>query len=160
MGEEKMFKLKSEKGSVVVYVLVTMIVFTIICVAIFIRSSNKQQMQIETLDKLQELYSSNETAEDVYKKYIGGDVIPIYTQEQFLAIGSDSVLNINNTVYKLSKGLTYYLQSNINISSGNDATNIINMIKNKEINFEGQGYKIYMSNGDVYTEDTNYTEPE
>ena len=53
-----------------------------------------------------------------------------------------------------------FIISNINISSGNDATNIINMIKNKEINFEGQGYKIYMSNGDVYTEDTNYTEPE
>ena len=73
-----MFNLKSEKGSVVVYVLVTMIVFTIICIAIFIRSSNKQQMQMETLDKLQELYSSSETAEDVYKKHIGGDVIPIY----------------------------------------------------------------------------------
>ena len=46
MGEKEMFNLKSEKGSVVVYVIVTMIVFTIICVAIFIRSSNKQQMQI------------------------------------------------------------------------------------------------------------------
>ena len=67
-------------------------------------------------------------------------------------------MTINNTVYTLSKGLTYYLQSNINVTG--DATNIINMIKNKDINFEGQGYKIYMSNGDVYTEDTNYTEPE
>ena len=155
-----MFNLKSEKGSVVVYVIVTMIVFTIICVAIFIRSSNKQQMQMETLDKLQELYSSSETAEDVYKKHIGGDVIPIYTQEQFLAIGSGTVMMINNTSYKLSKGLTYYLQSNINVTSGNDITSIINMIKNKEINFDGQGYSIYMSNGDVYTEDSNYTEPE
>lgn len=153
-----MFNLKSEKGSVIVYVLITMIVFTIICVAIFIRSSNKQQMQIETLDKLQELYASDETAEEVYKKHIGGEVVPIYTQEQFLAIGSDSVMTINNTVYKLSKGITYYLQSNINVTG--NATNIINMIKNKEINFEGQGYKIYMSNGDVYTEDTNYTKPE
>lgn len=153
-----MFNLKSEKGSVVVYVLVTMIVFTIICVSIFIKSSNKQQMQIETLDRLQELYASDETAEEVYKKHVGGDVIPIYTQEQFLAIGSKSVMTINNTVYTLSKGLTYYLQSNINVTG--DATNIINMIKNKDINFEGQGYKIYMSNGDVYTEDTNYTEPE
>ena len=153
-----MFNLKSEKGSVIVYVLITMIVFTIICVAIFIRSSNIQQMQIETLDKLQELYASDETAEEVYKKHIGGEVVPIYTQEQFLAIGSDSVMTINNTVYKLSKGITYYLQSNINVTG--NATNIINMIKNKEINFEGQGYKIYMSNGDVYTEDTNYTEPE
>lgn len=153
-----MFNLKSEKGSVVVYVLVTMIVFTIICVSIFIKSSNKQQMQIETLDRLQELYASDETAEEVYKKHVGGDVIPIYTQEQFLAIGSNSVMTINNTVYTLSKGLTYYLQSNINVTG--DATNIINMIKNKDINFEGQGYKIYMSNGDVYTEDTNYTEPE
>ena len=153
-----MFNLKSEKGSVVVYVLVTMIVFTIICVSIFIKSSNKQQMQIETLDRLQELYASDETAEEVYKKHVGGDVIPIYTQEQFLAIGSNSVMTINNTVYTLSKGLTYYLQSNINVTG--DATNIINMIKNKYINFEGQGYKIYMSNGDVYTEDTNYTEPE
>ena len=99
---------------------------------------------METLDKLQELYSSSETAEDVYKKHIGGDVIPIYTQEQFLAIGSGTVMMINNTSYKLSKGLTYYLQSNINVTSGNDITSIINMIKNKEINFDGQGYSIYM----------------
>lgn len=155
-----MLNLKSEKGSVVVYVLVTMMVFTIICIAIFIRSSNKQQMQIETLDKLQEVYSSTQTAEEVYKKHIGGEVIPIYTEAQFLAIGSDSIVTISNKTYKLSKGLTYYLQSNINITSNNNATNIINMIKNKEINFDGQGYKIYMSNGDVYTEDSNYTEPE
>lgn len=155
-----MLNLKSEKGSVVVYVLVTMMVFTIICIAIFIRSSNKQQMQIETLDKLQEVYSSTQTAEEVYKKHIGGEVIPIYTEAQFLAIGSDAIVTISNKTYKLSKGLTYYLQSNINITSNNNATNIINMIKNKEINFDGQGYKIYMSNGDVYTEDSNYTEPE
>lgn len=153
-----MLNLRNQKGSVVVYVLITMMVFTIICIGIFIKSSNKQQMQMETLDKLQELYSSDENVEDVYKKHIGGDVIPIYTQEQFLAIGSDESLTINNSVYKLSKGNTYYLQSNINVTG--DATNIINMIKNQEINFEGQGYKIYMSNGDVYTENTNYTQPE
>ena len=144
---------KSEKGSIVVYVLVTMVIFTIICIGVFVRSTSKQQLQLETLGRLQNVYQGDQTAQEAYQQYVGGDVIPIYTAEQFYQIASGSTLNIQDKNYTMSKGKTYYLQQDIVIDK--DVSSILKMAQNHEIELIGQGHSVSVTingNTDVYLE--------
>ena len=140
---------KSEKGSIVVYVLVTMVIFTIICIGVFVRSTSKQQLQLETLGRLQNVYQGDQTAQEAYQQYVGGDVIPIYTADQFYQIASGSTLNIQDKNYTMSKGKTYYLQQDIVIDK--DVSSILKMAQNHEIEIIGQGHMVSSTvNGTTY----------
>ena len=54
-------KIKSQKGSIVLYTLIAMLIFSAIAVGYFIRSTNKQQIQTEAIDQLKNIYATNET---------------------------------------------------------------------------------------------------
>ena len=152
--------IKSQKGAITLYVLVSMLVFTALAVGLFVTSANRQRAQLEAIEQTKKIYNSDETAEEAYQKYIGGDVIPIYNAEQFQKIGQGENVNINGKIYTLSTGKTYVLKNNINLST--DFANIRTLIKNGSITLEGQGYKITVTvNGtsSVYISNDNYQTP-
>lgn len=132
--------LKSNNGFIVGYVLITMLVFTALAIGAFVLSSNKEQTQLELTQELRNEYSNGETAEDAYKEYLGGDVIPIYTANQLKKMGTDEVVYINGKEYYFAEGKIYVLQNNITFDG--DFSEIQNKIDNKKVILEKQEYEI------------------
>lgn len=152
--------IKSQKGAITLYVLISMLVFTALAVGLFVKSANKQMVQLETIEQTKKVYDSDETAEEAYQKYIGGDVIPIYTAEQFKKIGTNSNITINGKIYTLATGKTYVLKNDINLSE--DFAEIRTLLKNGSVSLEGQDYKVIVTKSgvsSVYTGSDNYQNP-
>ena len=87
-----------------------------------------------------------------------GSIIPIENYEQLLKIGSGEEIEINGIIYKFDLGKTYELQNDIEFTGYYD--DIANLIKNNEVEFRGQDYKIVVTtdNGikEYYTEESKY----
>ena len=57
----KQMKIKSQRGSLTMYVLISMIIITTIAVGYFVASANKQQTQVEAIEQMKKIYASNTT---------------------------------------------------------------------------------------------------
>lgn len=90
------------------------------------------------------------------RRYKNNEIIPIYTAEQLLKIGSNEEVTISQTnkKYKFSTNAKYELKNDITLSS--DFSTIANRIKNGEIELVGGNYKIIDSNSNYYTEASSY----
>ena len=119
--------MKSEKGALVLYVSVACLFLLIVGITAYIGVSNKQAGQIAKLKRIEENYNnSNVTAEELYKSYDGGDVIPIYTPEQFAKVGSGEEVYVKETgkFYTFSIDKTYMFYG-----VPEDLTNLLNKLK-------------------------------
>ena len=119
--------MKSEKGALVLYVSVACLFLLIVGITAYIGVSNKQAGQIAKLKKIEQNYNnSNVTAEELYKSYDGGDVIPIYTPEQFAKVGSGEEVYVKETgkFYTFSIDKTYMFYG-----VPEDLTNLLNQLK-------------------------------
>ena len=119
--------MKSEKGALVLYVSVACLFLLIVGITAYIGVSNKQAGQIAKLKRIEESYNnSNVTAEELYKSYDGGDVIPIYTPEQFAKVGSGEEVYVKETgkFYTFSIDKTYMFYG-----VPEDLTNLLNQLK-------------------------------
>ena len=119
--------MKSEKGVLVLYVSVACLFLLIVGITAYIGVSNKQAGQIAKLKRIEESYNnSNVTAEELYKSYDGGDVIPIYTPEQFAKVGSGEEVYVKETgkFYTFSIDKTYMFYG-----VPEDLTNLLNQLK-------------------------------
>ena len=119
--------MKSEKGALVLYVSVACLFLLIVGITAYIGVSNKQAGQIAKLKRIEENYNnSNVTAEELYKSYDGGDVIPIYTPEQFAKVGSGEEVYVKETgkFYTFSIDKTYMFYG-----VPEDLTNLLNQLK-------------------------------
>ena len=119
--------MKSEKGALVLYVSVACLFLLIVGITAYIGVSNKQAAQIAELKRIEESYNtSNVTAEELYKSYDGGDVIPIYTPEQFAKVGSGEEVYVKETgkFYTFSVDKTYMFYG-----VPEDLTNLLNQLK-------------------------------
>ena len=119
--------MKSEKGALVLYVSVACLFLLIVGITAYIGVSNKQAGQIAKLKRIEENYNnSNVTAEELYKSYDGGDVIPIYTPEQFAKVGSGEEVYVRETgkFYTFSIDKTYMFYG-----VPEDLTNLLNKLK-------------------------------
>ena len=145
--------IKSKKGAVSAYVLISMLVFTAISIGFFVMSANKQQTQIETFEQLKKIYLNGENENMIAAQYVGGDIIPIYTEEQIKKIGSGDNIYIDGKNYIFSTQKTYLLQNDIvfNETNDNKFSTIQEYIANKTIVLEGQGYTITVMVGEVAT---------
>jgi hypothetical protein len=65
----KKSKFKSQKGSITLYVLFSMITFTIIAMSVYINSSYKVQAQQKYIEKIQNTYEK-EDINELYQKNI------------------------------------------------------------------------------------------
>ena len=62
------------------------------------------------LDKMEQEYnSSTQTAEDLYQSFLGGEIVPVYTAEQFAKVGTGEQLYVEQTgkIYTFGTEQTY-----------------------------------------------------
>lgn len=119
---------KSEKGAITLYVSIACLFIVVIGVSAYVLSSNKQQAQLAQLKQIEEAYQTTITQDELYKEYNGGEIVTIYTLEQFLKIGTGEDLYINGKIYTMTANKTYILQKNWE-SDSNYAT-IISKVEN------------------------------
>lgn len=124
--------MRKERGAITLYVAVVCLFILTIGITAYIGVSNKQAAQIATLSKIEEQYKNTElTEEDLYGKYEGGEIIPIFTPEQFAMVGSGETNYSEETgriyTYTTDKTYMFYGQSE-------DLTDIINTIVEQRAN--------------------------
>lgn len=116
--------MKSQRGAITLYVTVACLFILIVGIVAYVGTSSRQATQLAALNKLEEQYNNNETtAEDLYQQYDGGDIIPIYTPEQFAKVGSGEEVYVEQTgkfyvfgtdktymFYGVPEDLTFYLE--------------------------------------------------
>lgn len=91
--------------------------------------SNKQSAQLAQLKQMEEELSKGSSVDDLYKSYEGGEIIPIFTPEQFALVGTGETAYVEETgkiyTYTTDKTYMFYGQSE-------DITNVINgIVENK-----------------------------
>lgn len=84
--------------------------------------------------------------------------IPVQTAEQLLKMGTGEKVEVGGTSYYFKKGRTYTIQNNIEFTGSYDT--IAELIKNKEIAIQGNGYQIVVTNEEgkqeYYTQASKY----
>lgn len=90
------------------------------------------------------------------RRYKNKEVIPIYTEEQLLKIGTGEniIITQENKEYNFAKGKIYELKNDIAMT--NDYNNIINKIKNGEVEIKSNEYQI-INGTNYYTGKIKYT---
>lgn len=88
-------KIRSEKGSITVYVIITMLFFSVFIMSIYIMNSRKYEAQLEAHTKVTEIYEQ-EGAEELFSEHFASEdeKIPIYTADQLLSIGTGDCIYI------------------------------------------------------------------
>ncbi len=102
--------MKKEKGSITLYVSIVCLFILIVGIVAYVGASNKQAMQIAQLKQIEEEYNNKDvTAEDLYKEYEGGDIVPVYTPEQFAKVGTGEEVYVaeDGKIYTYSADKTY-----------------------------------------------------
>lgn len=105
-------KLKSEKAAISMYVTVACLFVMVVGMSTYVLSNNKQQAQLAQLAQIEEEYKKGLTEEELYNSYQGGDIIPVYTEEQFLKIGTGQQMYIDGKIYVMAANKTYVLYEN------------------------------------------------
>ena len=109
--------MKKERGAITLFVLLAMMFFVMALISLFVVASNRTRLEKQITGQIQESYQ--EDANTVYNSYFGGEVVPIYTAEQLLKIGSEEKIRINEEngkIYTFSKDATYVLKNNLEFS--------------------------------------------
>ena len=159
-------KIKQEKGITLIALIITVVIMLILAgvaisavvggdglfdrindsVGIYENAANDEQEYIKNL------------IEQLDDKLNSWEKIPIYTSEQLLKIGTGEEIEINGVKYKFDLEKNYVLQNDIEYTGNYD--NVANLIKNGEIKFTGQNYKIVVNNQEgvkeYYTTDSKY----
>lgn len=118
-----MKKIKDEKGTISILVILTMLFFVSFLVVTYIFVSNKADIQMEATRQVKDMYEQD--ANEIYNSYFANNetetnvIIPIYTVEQLLKIGSNEYIQIKEVggkYYYFSPLVTYVLMNNIDVS--------------------------------------------
>ena len=142
-------RIKNEKGAVTLLVLVTILFFVAFLITTYMIMVNKAKSQKEVVDQTRQIYNSV-SAEQAYYSYFGDSVVPIYTVDQLLKIGSGASIQINETggkIYTFDGTATYVLMNDLQFNYGDlaalyNVTNGWTPIGDTNYNFEGNGKTI------------------
>lgn len=109
--------LKSEVGSITIYVIITMLFFSVFIMSIYIINSRKFETQLEANAKVKAIYEK-EDATQVFSENFGAEdeKIPIYTEDQLLKIGSGECIYIpqeNKMYFFVDEQDKYIIKNNI-----------------------------------------------
>lgn len=105
--------MKNNKGAITLYVSVACLFIVLVGVGGYILSANRQVSQNEQLNQIQSQYTGKQTQDELYNQYSGGEIIPIYTAEQLMKIGSGEELYIDGKIYTMTVDKTYILKENL-----------------------------------------------
>lgn len=114
-----MKRLKNEKGVITIITLVTVLFMVSFLISSYVTVANKLKTQKEIVAETREIYRPKTTMEEIYNSYFSNDnLIPIYTIEQFLAIGDNEQYNINGKIYEFSnnENVVYVLKNDLEIN--------------------------------------------
>ena len=102
--------MKREKGAITLYVTIVCLFVLTIGISVYIGVSSKQTAQLALLDKIEQEYQTSEQVEeDLYKQFLGGDIVPVYTPEQFEKVGTGEQIYVEQTgkIYTFGTDQTY-----------------------------------------------------
>lgn len=137
-----MKNVKSEKGAITILVLISVLSFVAFLISSYVIVSNKAKSQKEIVEQTKEIYSTKESMEEIYNSYFANsEIIPIYTVEQFLKIGNnqDVVINEENSkIYNFSDDGVYVLMNDLVLEKEWYSNELNGKIKAFELN----GHKI------------------
>ena len=98
--------------------------------------SNRQTAQLAQIQQIEKEFSKTESMDELYKKYEGGDIIPVFTPKQLSLVGTGETSYTEETgkiyTYTLDKTYMFYGQSE-------DITDVINEIVEEKINNSNAG---------------------
>ncbi len=169
--------LNNQKGAITIITLVSILFMVSFLVSSYVIISNKSKEQQEMVEETRRIYESASTMEEIYNSYFdSSELIPIYTVEQLLSIGSDKVITIsqnNGKIYTFSKDANYILMNDLEFSAEDwtdligvdEDGNPIDWVPIGEVikddidgftgNFEGNGYKITVTDLEGVTHECN-----
>ena len=115
-----MKSLKNEKGAITIIVVITILVAVAFLITTYVIISNKTQAQKEIVSQTKQIYETGESMEETYNSFFNNDsIIPIYTNEQLLSIGSGNEIAISQEggkYYNFASDGIYVLKNDINCS--------------------------------------------
>ncbi len=140
--------MKKDRGSITIITLVTILFMLSFLISTYMIISNRRQAQTEIKRETQEIYESDtENIDAIYNSYFAGEgeVIPIYTEEQLLKIGTDEYIVGGDKIYTCTANANYILMTNLQLNVSeyidenpnsfetvNSSTRWINIEKQKE----------------------------
>lgn len=163
-----MKSLKNEKGIITMITLITVLFILSFLISSYAIVANKVKIQKDILTETKKIYEPIFTMEEIYNSYfINENLVPIYTVEQLLAIGSDEPININGKIYTFlnDNEIAYVLKNDLEFSTidlglETDWIAVGNSESGFNGNFEGNGHTITVTNLDgtehIYSERNAY----
>lgn len=140
-----MKKLESQKGAITIITLVSILFMVSFLISSYILVANKSREQQEMVEETRKIYESKSTMEEIYNSYLSNEeIIPIYTIEQLLKIGSDETIQIeqaNGKLYQFTNQATYVLMNDL------DYTGELLISESFTGNLEDNGHAITLING-------------
>ena len=107
-----MKKFKNENGAITMVVLVSILFMISFLISTYVIVANKVKTQKEMIEQTREIYENTASMEEIYDSYFHEGIIPIYANKQYLAVGKDETIEIQELggkFYKFSPDGTYVL---------------------------------------------------
>lgn len=116
-----MKKLKSQNGAITMLVLISIMFLISFLISTYVLVMNKAQSQKEIVEETKKIYESPFTMEEIYNSYFNtGNIVPIYTVEQLLYMGTGKQnVNINGKYYNFNndKNTIYVLMNDLEFNA-------------------------------------------
>lgn len=165
-----MKKLRSQNGAITMIVLISIMFLISFLISTYVLVMHKAQSQKEIVEETKKIYESPFTMEEIYNSYFNtGNIVPIYTVEQLLDMGTEKQnININGKYYNFNndENTIYVLMNNLEFNAYEDYGEDYywTPVGNREdlsAKFEGNNYKIevvYKDKTKTYLKENEFSE--
>lgn len=111
---------RNQAGAISIFVMMAMLFFLFTILGVYLISAKRSQTQTETLKLTKEKYYS-ENADEIYETKIAKEsIIPIYSKEHLLEIGTGKAVEIDGKVHMFSNEVIYELKNDIVLNINSD----------------------------------------
>ena len=163
-----MRKLKRERGAITIITIISILFMVSFLISSYLIISNKVKTQKNIIAQMRSIYDQTESMDNMYYSFFGKNVVPIYTVDQLLAMGTGKRINVNGKYYDFSKTkeTIYTLMNDLSFNVADYAEELNGYwlpigerteqnTDGFEANFEGNTYSIKVSgyiddDGDKY----------
>lgn len=113
-----MKKIKSQSGAIAVIVLISLLFLTIFLTSSYMIISNKLKIQKDVVEETRQIYE-NYDLEEIYNSYFNNGQIPIYSNNEYLAIGKNEkviIPEVGGKYYNFTNSANYILMNDLTIN--------------------------------------------
>lgn len=109
-----MKNVKNQNGMITMLVLITVIFLLSFLISAYLLISNKLKSEQDIVSETKRIYEGTASMDEIYNSYFSNDeIVPIYTAEQLIKIGSKENVIINGKYYNFSSNAQYVLMNDI-----------------------------------------------